>query len=112
MTVTQDETTAPLGDEEGAEPSEAAEPAAGTDAAIEPQAAVGAETLELAAEEAEVGLGEAVAEAAETGPASDGAVAEDDEWADDDEPVTVSPYDQPGRWFVVHTYAGYENKVK
>ncbi|HLI25067.1 MAG TPA: transcription termination/antitermination protein NusG [Acidimicrobiales bacterium] len=23
-----------------------------------------------------------------------------------------SPYDRPGRWFVVHTYSGYENKVK
>ena len=23
-----------------------------------------------------------------------------------------SPYDRPGRWYVVHTYAGYENKVK
>ena len=23
-----------------------------------------------------------------------------------------SPYDRPGNWFVVHTYAGYENKVK
>ncbi len=23
-----------------------------------------------------------------------------------------SPFDRPGRWFVVHTYAGYENKVK
>src|SRR5918992_5584627 len=23
-----------------------------------------------------------------------------------------SPYDRPGEWFVVHTYAGYENKVK
>src|SRR6195952_1654667 len=33
---------------------------------------------------------------------------EDDE---DDEPEP-SPYDRPGRWFVVHTYAGYENKVK
>jgi transcriptional antiterminator NusG len=31
------------------------------------------------------------------------------------EPVIAppeSPYDRPGRWFVVHTYAGYENKVK
>jgi transcriptional antiterminator NusG len=28
-------------------------------------------------------------------------------------PETVeSPYDRPGRWFVVHTYSGYENKVK
>ena len=31
---------------------------------------------------------------------------------DEDEPIVVSPYDQPGRWYVVHTYAGYENKVK
>jgi transcriptional antiterminator NusG len=23
-----------------------------------------------------------------------------------------SPYDRPGRWYVVHTYSGYENKVK
>jgi len=23
-----------------------------------------------------------------------------------------SPYDRPGQWYVVHTYAGYENKVK
>jgi transcription termination/antitermination protein NusG len=26
--------------------------------------------------------------------------------------VVESPYDRPGQWFVVHTYAGYENKVK
>jgi len=26
--------------------------------------------------------------------------------------VTESPYDRPGQWFVVHSYAGYENKVK
>ena len=34
--------------------------------------------------------------------------------ADDEEEVVAdaSPYDRPGRWFVVHTYAGYENKVK
>ncbi len=37
----------------------------------------------------------------------------DDEQDEDGEPVVVeSPYDRPGRWFVVHTYAGYENKVK
>jgi transcription termination/antitermination protein NusG len=27
-------------------------------------------------------------------------------------PVEPSPYDRPGRWYVVHSYAGYENKVK
>jgi transcription termination/antitermination protein NusG len=44
-------------------------------------------------------------------------VLEDDE--DDDDlddldaaPRELSPYDRPGDWFVVHTYAGYENKVK
>jgi len=33
---------------------------------------------------------------------------------EDDEEIEAepSPYDRPGRWFVVHTYAGYENKVK
>ena len=35
----------------------------------------------------------------------------DDE--DDEEPLPVeSPYDRPGRWYVVHTYSGYENKVR
>jgi transcriptional antiterminator NusG len=27
-------------------------------------------------------------------------------------PAEPSPYDRPGRWYVVHSYAGYENKVK
>jgi transcriptional antiterminator NusG len=26
--------------------------------------------------------------------------------------VPVSPYDRPGRWFVLHTQSGYENKVR
>ena len=30
----------------------------------------------------------------------------------DSEALPPSPYDRPGAWFVVHTYAGYENKVK
>ena len=36
-----------------------------------------------------------------------------DEDEDEDEgPTIVSPYDKPGKWFVIHTYSGYENKVK
>ncbi|MCL4313816.1 MAG: transcription termination/antitermination protein NusG [Actinobacteria bacterium] len=35
----------------------------------------------------------------------------DEEDEEEAEPVE-SPYDRPGRWYVVHTYAGYENKVK
>ena len=27
-------------------------------------------------------------------------------------PPPESPYDRPGQWFVIHSYAGYENKVK
>jgi transcriptional antiterminator NusG len=34
-------------------------------------------------------------------------------WGDEEEIVPVeSPYDRPGRWYVVHTYSGYENKVR
>jgi transcription termination/antitermination protein NusG len=34
-------------------------------------------------------------------------------WGGDEEIVPVeSPYDRPGRWYVVHTYSGYENKVR
>jgi transcriptional antiterminator NusG len=39
--------------------------------------------------------------------------ADDDEDEDSEPPERPpSPYDRPGRWYVVHTYAGYENKVK
>jgi transcriptional antiterminator NusG len=30
----------------------------------------------------------------------------------DEQPRFESPYDRPGRWFVVHTQSGYEKKVK
>jgi transcriptional antiterminator NusG len=34
-------------------------------------------------------------------------------WELDEEVIPVeSPYDRPGRWYVVHTYSGYENKVR
>ena len=41
-------------------------------------------------------------------------MADDFQGDEDDEPEAVveSPYDRPGRWYVVHSYAGYENKVK
>ena len=38
---------------------------------------------------------------------------EGDEDEDEETPIRIeSPYDRPGQWYVVHTYAGYENKVK
>src|SRR6476661_6643835 len=35
-----------------------------------------------------------------------------DEEEEERAPRDPSPYERPGDWFVVHTYAGYENKVK
>ena len=86
------------------------------------------ETIDLAeADEPDVGEGEplpeevaqdsAQAEAKETTSKSkkkkDGAddvLAE--ESVDDYETTVVPPTERPGSWYVVHTYAGYENKVK
>jgi transcriptional antiterminator NusG len=39
-------------------------------------------------------------------------VVDEDEEEEEVAPREPSPYDRPGDWFVVHTYAGYENKVK
>jgi transcriptional antiterminator NusG len=48
--------------------------------------------------------------AADSGVVDSVDVLADDE--DEEEDVYVpSPYDRPGRWYVVHTYSGYENKV-
>ena len=92
----------------------------------------------LAEAESEPGVAGAVEATAEEGAAEEGAAAEsagtvlveetgelpaeadllevydeDAEGVDEDTgPREPSPYDRPGEWFVVHTYAGYENKVK
>ena len=34
------------------------------------------------------------------------------ELLEEEEPEPISPYDLPGDWYVVHSYSGYENKVK
>jgi transcription termination/antitermination protein NusG len=44
---------------------------------------------------------------------SDGEAAEAEAEGEPEEEVRVqSPYDKPGAWYVIHSYAGYENKVK
>ncbi len=44
------------------------------------------------------------------------AAAEGDDTADEDgvtiTEAPISPYDRPGRWYVLHTQSGYENKVR
>jgi transcription termination/antitermination protein NusG len=76
------------------------------------------------ADEPDVGSGESLpeevveAEVAESEDATESAdqtiavVAEADDEVDDYEERVVPPTERPGSWFVVHTYAGYENKVK
>ena len=55
------------------------------------------------------------AAAADTEPAElEAEVIDEDELlaSDDDDEPYISPYDRPGRWFVLHTQSGYEKKVK
>src|SRR5881227_448781 len=69
-------------------------------------------------EAAEEALADAPAAAVDEQPVADEPVLDEDtlfeeESGEEEEPEPVeSPYDRPGQWFVVHTYAGYENKVK
>ena len=47
-------------------------------------------------------------------PAADADDQDDEDSEDEEDEETAyvpSPYDRPGRWYVVHTYSGYENKV-
>jgi transcription termination/antitermination protein NusG len=60
-------------------------------------------------------LPDVAGEAPETGQV----VTEDDLFEEGDEEdeddvvrLVESPYDRPGSWYVIHSYAGYENKVK
>jgi transcriptional antiterminator NusG len=50
------------------------------------------------------------AEAGLLAPADE--LADEDDEDEDEEPAVESPYDRPGAWYVVHTYSGYENKVR
>jgi transcription termination/antitermination protein NusG len=105
--ATPDEATTP--DEAAASPAEAepeaaAEPAAGDDA----DAAAEADAADADAADADAAEDEATGDEAAEDEA-DGAAAEDDD------PVAAFKAElrlQPGDWYVVHSYAGYENRVK
>lgn len=48
-------------------------------------------------------------------PGAEGEAPDTEEGSDADEPPApkpVSPYDLEGDWYVIHSYSGYENKVK
>ena len=57
---------------------------------------------------------EAVAEVIEAtaDDLADAELLEVEEITETESSAAESPYDRSGRWYVVHTYAGYENKVK
>jgi transcription termination/antitermination protein NusG len=113
-------------EETEAAPEEAAMSASNTEELIDEVAAEDEAELEAIAddagtEEVEEEVAEVVApgqpdlvlDATEAQEAS----AEDElgGWGQDEEEEIVpveSPYDRPGRWYVVHTYSGYENKVR
>jgi transcriptional antiterminator NusG len=40
------------------------------------------------------------------------AVLDEDDVLVEAQPAPVSPYDRPGKWYVLHTQSGYENKVR
>ena len=94
------------------ETAEVEEPIVDTDETVAEEAVeeetVAEETVEEEAVE------EAVEEKAQ--PAAETEVIDEDDLFEtddaEDEAPPISPYDRPGRWFVVHTQSGYEKKVK
>ena len=85
----------------------------------EGEGADGAVAVDVSADSASTAAPDAaVADAEAESASAEGDFASVDEGEEDafdeaeDEPYVVSPFDQPGSWYVVHTYAGYENKVK
>ena len=92
------------------------------DTSVDDTAAESASEEEAAAPAAPVGAGLANewtggAVAADPEPAEvEAEVIDEDELLaadeDDDDERYISPYDRPGRWFVLHTQSGYEKKVK
>ena len=97
---------APEGEEVPSQP-EAETPDAQAPEASEPEAsepeAVATEAVE--AEAPDTGAIDTEAPDAE-------AIDAEDLLSEEAEAPLESPFDRPGNWFVVHTYAGYENKVK
>jgi transcriptional antiterminator NusG len=90
VTMTDDQSSTPPGDDEGLDSVEGSDAPVADPPVSDTEPEVPSEVLEAAPE----------------------ADFDDEDDEDEDEPFVVSPYDQPGRWYVVHTYAGYENKVK
>ncbi|MEZ5383803.1 MAG: transcription termination/antitermination protein NusG [Microthrixaceae bacterium] len=94
--------------------SDAPEPDSGADAPNTGVAEAPDETE--APDAAEGGAAEGGAAEGDAGPADGPEVLDEEallkEGAEPDAEPEISPYDKPGKWFVLHTQSGYENKVK
>ena len=115
MTDTTDTTDHGTDEEEAAVTAidEAATDEAATDAIAGANGANG--SAESVAEESVAAAAEPDLVLDATGEQDEAGAAEGPGWGDEDEEEIVpveSPYDRPGRWYVVHTYSGYENKVR
>jgi transcriptional antiterminator NusG len=101
-----DEAVAPDADADEAVADEAvADEAVAPDAVADEAVAPDADAVEAVADEAVAG------EAVEDTGAAEPDVLTDDQLLEQ-QASAESPYDRPGRWFVVHTQSGYEKKVK
>jgi transcriptional antiterminator NusG len=103
---------APAGAAEAPADESPADEAPEAEAVVAPEAeaeSVAAPVLEEAADSQEVAPADEPAET-ETPAAPKG--SEETEEVDDYETTFVPPTERPGDWLVIHTYAGYENRVK
>ncbi len=84
------------------------------DEAGHPAVATDAEQVEVGsdAEQAEVDLAESVIEEGQARAELAGAPVQDDEQVDEAQEFRDALRRAPGEWYVIHSYAGYENKVK
>jgi transcription termination/antitermination protein NusG len=84
-------------------------PVAEADATTEATAAEADATTEATAAEADATTEAPAAEATAETPTSEADAEEDFEPFDE---ATIPPNERPGDYYVIHTYAGYENRVK
>ena len=104
-------TDSPITDDVAVEDTDA-EATVAEDAATDADAGAEAAAEDVAADEVaeEAALPEAGEPVASDAPAETEAASEPEEEAP--APRPISPYDRPGRWYVLHTQSGYENKVR
>jgi transcription termination/antitermination protein NusG len=103
----------PVAPAEPPDPGDTTEPVAPADAHVDAEPTVPADA-HIDAEPAAPAEAHVDAEPATVGldPSAELVDVVGEDTAGETEPLPPSPYDRPGAWFVVHTYAGYENKVK